>query len=287
MRSSLGVGDFSRATHLSVKTLRHYHSVGLLVPVEVDPTSGYRRYSTEQIPAAQVIRRFRDLDMPLQTIADVLDAPDLRTRNDLITAHLARLQQELAQTRDAVDALRDLLQGPPADRPVEHLSEPDIAVAAIVDVVDLDDLGPWFQGALGELHATLAAQGVPSAGPPGGVISTGFFADERGEITIFLPAAGPVRPVGRVAPTSLPAVELATTVHAGSHADIDVTYGSLATYVSEHALGVDGPIRERYLVGHHDTADETQWRTEIGWPIFDTRSPPPTSPRTSRPHTDE
>ncbi|HEX3454616.1 MAG TPA: GyrI-like domain-containing protein, partial [Gaiellaceae bacterium] len=90
-------------------------------------------------------------------------------------------------------------------------------------------------------------------------------------VTIFVPTAVAVRPLGRVTPTALPAVELATTVHVGSHADVDRTYGSLATYVSEHALGIDGPIRERYLVGRHDTPVEAAWRTEIGWPIFDTR----------------
>jgi effector-binding domain-containing protein len=53
-------------------------------------------------------------------------------------------------------------------------------------------------------------------------------------------------------------------------ADIDRAYGSLATYVTQHALAVDGPIREYYLVSRHDTADESAWRTEIGWPVFAT-----------------
>jgi effector-binding domain-containing protein len=44
----------------------------------------------------------------------------------------------------------------------------------------------------------------------------------------------------------------------------------LAAYVTDHALAVEGPIREYYLVGPHETADEDQWRTEIGWPIFHT-----------------
>ena len=48
------------------------------------------------------------------------------------------------------------------------------------------------------------------------------------------------------------------------------SYGALAAYVTDHALGVEGPIREFYLVGPHETADEDQWRTEIGWPIFRT-----------------
>jgi DNA-binding transcriptional MerR regulator len=273
VRSSLAIGDFSRATHLSVKTLRHYHSVGLLVPAEVDPVSGYRRYATGQIPSAQVIRRFRDLDMPLDEIGEVLSATDLRIRNDLIAAHLARLERELTTTQAAVASLRDLLEGPPAAIRIEHRRDDAMPSAAIREVVDIDELGPWFEGAVAELQATLAAQRVPVAGPSGGVISNALFSDERGEVTIFVPASGPVRPRGRVTSALLPAVELATTVHAGSHTDIDRAYGSLATYVSEHALAVDGPIRERYLVGRYDTSDSSKWRTEIGWPIFDTRPP--------------
>ena len=50
MASRFAIGDFSRATLLSVKTLRHYHAVGLLEPSEVDADNGYRYYSENQIP---------------------------------------------------------------------------------------------------------------------------------------------------------------------------------------------------------------------------------------------
>ena len=61
MAATLTVGEFSRMSHLSVKTLRHYHQVGLLEPAEVNPHTGYRYYTTAQIPVVQVIRRLRDL----------------------------------------------------------------------------------------------------------------------------------------------------------------------------------------------------------------------------------
>jgi DNA-binding transcriptional MerR regulator len=268
--SSLAIGDFSRATHLSVKTLRHYHRLGLLIPAAVDPESSYRRYSTEQIPTAQVIRRFRDVDMPLDQIGAVLDAPDVEARNALIADHLARLEEGLIQTQEAVASLRGLLQGPSSALPMQHRSEPALQTAAITEAVDLHELGPWFQGALGELRATLGAQGMKTTGPPGAVVASEFFAQDRGNITIFVPVAGLMRKVGRVEAQTLPAVELATIVHAGSHTDIDLSYGALATYVSGRALGVDGPVRERYLVGRLDTVDESAWRTEIAWPIFHT-----------------
>ena len=51
MRTRVTIGDFSRASHLSVKTLHHYHEVGLLEPSEVDPDNGYRYYSEAQIAA--------------------------------------------------------------------------------------------------------------------------------------------------------------------------------------------------------------------------------------------
>jgi DNA-binding transcriptional MerR regulator len=160
MVSSLAIGDFSRATHFSVKTLRHYHRLGLLIPAEIDPDSSYRRYTTEQIPTAQVIRRFRDLEMPLDQIGAVLQAPDVESRNELISAHLARLEQNLLETQEAVASLRDMLQGSSPATPLEHRSDPALQTAAISETVSLDVLAPWFQGALGELTATLAAQGV-------------------------------------------------------------------------------------------------------------------------------
>src|SRR5260370_27746489 len=112
MAAVLTVGDFSRATHLSVKTLRHYHQVGLLEPATVNPDTGYRYYSAHQIPTAQVIRRLRDLEMPVADVKAVLAAPDAPARNALIAAHLNRLESELAQTQTPVESLRTPLPPP-------------------------------------------------------------------------------------------------------------------------------------------------------------------------------
>ena len=270
MPAALTIGDFSRATHLSVKTLRHYHRVGLLAPADVDAGTGYRRYTTDQIPMAQVIRRFRDLDMPLDQIRAVLEAPDLGTRNDLISAHLASLEQNLARTQSAVASLRGLLAGPPAAAPVSHRRVAATTAAAVTAVVTMADLLPWYLGALGELHAMLDARGVRPSGPEGGIYAGELFTDERGQATVFVPTATEIQRLGRVEPVVVPAAELAVTVHPGSLADVDTAYGALAAYVASHALRVDGPIREYYLVGRQDTADQNAWRTEICWPIFTT-----------------
>ena len=191
MAAGLTVGDFSRITHLSVKTLRHYHEVGLLEPATVNPGTGYRYYSAAQVPTAQVIRRLRDLEMPVSRVKAVLDAPDAPARNALIAAHLDQLEAELTQTRAAVESLRNLLQ-PPQDAPViEHRSVPAVRAAGITAIVSSPDVLPWWQGALGELHATVRAQSLHATGPSGGVYASELFQHERGEATVFVPVEGP------------------------------------------------------------------------------------------------
>jgi effector-binding domain-containing protein len=94
-----------------------------------------------------------------------------------------------------------------------------------------------------------------------------LFTADRGDVAIYRPVADPPG-AGRVHPLTLPAAELAITVHPGDHSDIDVTYGQLGSYVTDHALAVSGPVREAYLISPRDTATAPTWRTEIGWPIF-------------------
>jgi DNA-binding transcriptional MerR regulator len=268
MKAGLTVGDFSRATHLSVKTLRHYHQVGLLEPAEVDPGNGYRYYAPDQIPAAQVIRRLRDLEMPVAEVKAVLNAPDAAARNALIGTHLNRLETELAQTRAAVDSLRNLLRRPAATRSIEHRTVPATPAVGIRQVVDRDDVLAWWQGALGELHATVRAQRLHRAGPSGGLYGSELFQDDWGEAIVYIPVDGAVRAIGRVEPFLVPAAELAVVVHRGSLADIDLTYAELGSYATTHEISVDGPLRETYLCDAHDTPDESRWETEIGWPVF-------------------
>jgi DNA-binding transcriptional MerR regulator len=267
--ATLTIGDFSQITHLSIKTLRRYHEAGLLEPAEVDPQSGYRYYALGQVPTAQVIRRFRDLGMPVREIGEVLATSDPEGRSALIVHHLQRLEDQLDQTRSAVLSLRRLLQqdAPPIE--VEHRRVVATTVAAVRGTVDRGDVLAWYSDAMDTLERTVRVAGALPVGPSGGLYDNELFTEERGEAVVYIPVADPPT-VGRVQPFVLPAGELAITVHCGAHDDIDVSYGALGTYITEHALGVAGPIHEIYLIGPRDTDDTTAWRTEIGWPIFRT-----------------
>ena len=93
----LRIGPFSRASSLSIKALRFYHETGLLVPAVVDPETGYRSYSPAQLIDAAVIHRLRDLDVPLDSIREVLTARDPAVTQKVLGEHAALIE---ARVRD-------------------------------------------------------------------------------------------------------------------------------------------------------------------------------------------
>jgi effector-binding domain-containing protein len=238
------IGDFSRMTHLSVKALRHYHDVGVLTPAQVDTDSGYRLYDASQVPVA----------------------------------HLVRMESQLSETQSTVASLRALLERPTTPIVVEYRSVPALSTLAITEPVTVDELEEFWVGAFEELYGAFSAAGREPAGPGGALYPNELFELEKGEVVVFVPVAGDIAPTGRATPFEIPAAELAVTVHEGSFAQLDQAYGALRTYVAERELGVEGPIREHYLVTYSDTEDESQHRTEVCWPVFHTTpaTPPPT-----------
>jgi len=265
------IGDFSRMTYLSIKALRHYHDVGLLEPADVEPTTGYRLYQPEQVPTAQVIRRLRDLGMSLDGVQAVLRAEDVTSRNAVIVEHLRGMERQLEQAQATVSSLRALLEPDQVPIQVEYRTASALRALAVSERIAMADSEQWSTGAFDRLRAAIADSGAERAGPDGALFYGEFFAEDTGEVVAFVPVRGDAGPDdGPVRVVELPATELAVTVHQGPFGELDKTYGALGTFVSERAIGVDGPIRENYLVTGDDTDDEAQHRTEVCWPVFHT-----------------
>lgn len=269
MALRLTIGDFSRMTHLSVKALRHYHDVGVLVPRDIDPATGYRQYDLGQVATAQVIRRFRDLGMPLTDVKAVLQAEEPAARNRAIAAHLRRMEEQLGQTQATVASLRALLEGPErAPISVQFRRVGPALSLAIQEEVAVSEFTEWWGRAFKQLRSALGRSAAERAGPDAALYSGEFFEDEGGAVMAFLPIRGDAAPSGRIEVVEIPGAELAIASHEGPFEDLDHAYAALGAYVADRAIGIEGPIREHYLVTPFDTSDTSQLRTEVGWPIF-------------------
>lgn len=99
----LSVGEAARLFGISVRTLRYYDEIGLLKPSEVSP-SGYRYYDNAAVETLWQIMFYRELQMPLDEIAAVLNAPDNNRRQAL-----KRHKELLLLRRNRLDRLVTLI----------------------------------------------------------------------------------------------------------------------------------------------------------------------------------
>jgi DNA-binding transcriptional MerR regulator len=117
------IGDFSARTRLSPKALRRYDELGLLVPVRVDPDTGYRWYSPDQVERARVVALLRHLDMPLARVAEVLDLVSDEAVA-AIRAYWAEVEGAVTTRTSTVAYLCQLLTR--GDRPMTNTYDVDI-----------------------------------------------------------------------------------------------------------------------------------------------------------------
>ena len=268
MTSTVSVGQFATMTHLSVKTLRHYHDVGLLEPARVDAGTGYRYYSLDQLPAAQLIRRLRDLKMPIPDVRSVLLARDPDERNVLISAHMDRLETELAETRAAVNSLRVLLDTARTRAPITRRHLPAFTAISIADTIDPGEVATWWEGALAELRAHARDQHLRPTGPAGGIFDEALYQQERAGAMVYLPVSGMTR---RQRPDTWRADSRGRT---GDHHPLRVDRRhrprlrrprQLPRRASSRSRQPDPRALPVRPVRH---PDEARWQTEIAWPIL-------------------
>ena len=259
----LTIGEFSKMTYLSVKALRHYHDVGLLEPVAVDDSSGYRFYSPSQVATAQSIRRFRDLDLPLEEIRAVLEAPDVDARNQVLVEHLDRMQRQLQRTELTVASLQAMLASASPTSPVELRVLDAISALSIEASIAFDDATDFCAAVFPAVHDLLVDAGVPPTGPDTALYSDAFFEEGQGSVVALVPIDGSIdgsidEVSGAARVRHVEAADVAVMVHEAPFSELDRTYGALGTEVAARGIGRTGPIRERYL------SDEL---AEVCWPI--------------------
>lgn len=108
MNELLTIGRFARLTGLSVGALRHYDELDLLRPARIDPSSGYRLYRHDRLETARSIVRLRDLEVPLETIRELLATDDPVRQRELLRDHRTRIEARTSRLQRVLHVLGQL-----------------------------------------------------------------------------------------------------------------------------------------------------------------------------------
>jgi len=89
------IGEFARLGGVSVRTLRHYDEIGLLPPATVDPETGYRGYTADQLGALNRIIALKELGLSLTQVSRLLAGITVGELRGMLALRRAQLEQEL------------------------------------------------------------------------------------------------------------------------------------------------------------------------------------------------
>jgi DNA-binding transcriptional MerR regulator len=252
----LSIGRFADASGLTVKALRHYDEIGLLVPARVDPDNGYRYYDAAQVEDAVTIRRLRALELPLDEIGALLEA-DGEALRDHLAAHGFRVAEEVRDKHSLLIELSALVESGDEQVAVDVRAVPELRLAATIRHLRLvDPEGVTEMLCLAENR--LAERGIAPAGPP-----TALFRSGDGDGTHLVEAGFPVDTgvdedeLLRV--TAYPAASAATADHVGSYDDLHLTAQRFIATVLGQGLRFAQPIRIEY--------HEPDVRARLVWPL--------------------
>jgi effector-binding domain-containing protein len=266
------IGDFSKLSLVSVRTLRYYEEMGLLAPVEVDRFTGYRYYSFDQLPRLNRILALKDLGFSLEEIARLLDEelPPAQLRGMLrLKQAEIRQQAEEDQMRLArVEArLRQIEQEGkmPAYEVVIKKIEPQ-TVASLRRVIPTPQgVGKMFE----ELFTYLGQRNVRPAGPSSAIWHDTEHKEKDWDTEVVVQIADALPASDGIKTVQLPGVaSMACAIHQGPYEGFAQAYAAIMGWIEANGYRIAGPIREIYLRGPGPTpTDPSTYVTEIQVPV--------------------
>lgn len=266
----LSIGVFARRSRLSMKALRLYERHGLLMPAQVDPDNGYRRYRESQLATARLIVMLRRIDMPLARVAEVVAASG-RQGADLIAAYWAEVENRVASQRHLAQHLRNRLLGKEGDFSMYEIHQRDVPEQLVLTEqrhVKADELPNWIMEA--SMRLEKAAQEL------GGVVAPAFVAyhgevnqESDGPVEVCFPIALSQAGKSDVAMRREPAHREAYTRITKAQVafpQILSAYDAVGQWLAKNGLTPTGSPREVYFADF-GAAAPTDEVCDIAFPI--------------------
>ena len=267
------IGDFSKLSRVSIKTLRFYDEMGLLKPVEVDRFTGYRYYEFDQLATLYRILALKDLGFSLEEIGRLLDG-DLSTEQmrGMLKLRRAEIRQRVQEETERLERvelwLRQIEQEDSMSKYDVVIKKIDpIKVASVRGVVPTppDQRSLWD-----ELMGFLQGHSARMIGPPQAIYHDGEFKERDWDIEVCMPITEDLTATERVKVYNLPAFEkVACVVHNGPFATIGEAYDAVAQWIDRNGYQIVGPGRELNLRLPDVLGDQNDPNTvnEIQFPV--------------------
>lgn len=243
------IGEFSKITGLTVKTLRFYHEQGLLKPAAVDGESGYRYYGPQQIERARAIAYLRSLEFPLAEIAELLTGDDEAELIEIFKRQRAAVAERIRQSRQVVRSLDQFIGELQEHQAMFRESEFEVQEKRVEPQLIA---GVRMKGKYSDCGPAFARIGRNFGRQICGKCLLLHYDDEYRESDADFEACMPIHKgsaVEGVAVRQLPGGDCVSLIHRGPYEQLGRSYAKLFEYINRQGYRIESPTREIYLKG--------------------------------------
>ena len=263
----LSIGQMSKVCGVSVKTLRHYEKIGLLMPQKTDELNRYRYYEDSQIGTMLLIGRLKRYGFSLMDIQKLLAITDNRQLQKQLSNQKFRLERQMEHLALTIREMGLHLEDFKRTGDImNYQNQYEIIVKESKELVlltkrqkmSVEEFGIYY----GKIYEKIAREHLTADG-----IVMAMYHDQE-----FDPAYSDIE-VGvgikerEKAEVILPPCLCATTIHKGPYSGLPDAYGAIVSWMNANGYKMSGMPYEIYVKAHFDNVPPDEWVTEIFFPV--------------------
>ncbi|PKM68605.1 MAG: MerR family transcriptional regulator [Firmicutes bacterium HGW-Firmicutes-2] len=268
----LKIGDFSKLSRISIRMLRHYDALGLLVPQSIDVSNNYRYYGEEQLQIAARIIALKDMGFGLSTILEILiKYDDTKALAEFLSIKMIEIEAQAEENKHRLRLLETTINRLRKDDTFMNYNVvlktlPERYVASVRKVIPSYDQ----EGLL--WNTMMAETGGMHLQPDDPCYSLAIFHDEDYkeqdvDVEIQMALKDKYQNTENVVFKTVPAIEIASAIYKGSYDQITEVNQVVANWVNDNKYEFDGAMFCIYHVSPAQTPNADEWVTEVCYPV--------------------
>jgi len=243
------IGEFSKITLLSIKSLRLYHEKEILVPADVDEFTNYRYYNEGNYDKARSIKVLREHDFSLAEIKEILD--ECNDEADM----LEQIQTKLNDIKNKIDRYNDISQS--LENIIKQEEESVMKTNQEFDVEEKEIstmliAGHRMKGKYKDVGEGFKLLGKSFGRHINGKAMTLYYDGEYKEDAADFEPCFPIRKgksSDNISVRELKAGKCVSLMHKGEYGTLHNSYKKIFSYINENKLKTLLPSREVYIKG--------------------------------------
>jgi DNA-binding transcriptional MerR regulator len=264
------IGLFSKINRISVKTLHYYDEIGLLKPAYTDIITGYRYYTSDQLPKMHKIISLKQLGFTIEEIISIViyddnALPYFEKRKLDLMQEIIEKKQQLVQVSNY---LKEFKGGIKMEHEIVIKELPEVIVASMRQIIP--DYSAFFDLCPNVMAKEMQKTGCVCQVPAYcfSIFHDGEYKETDIDVEICEAITEIKQDTNILKFKKLDKVSSAACIfHRGDYSKLGNAYGEIFIWIEQNGYTISGSPRESYIDGIWNKENVDDWLTEIQIPI--------------------